>query len=364
MKKRLFALILSLACVTVCITGCGNSSSKVEDKDGNGYADEIYLYNWSEYMTQDVLDAFEEEYGIKVVEMVFESNSEMLAKLLTGSKGEFDIAVPTNFFVEALKVNDLIEPFDEGAITNLDNIYDEYLDLDYDKGNKYTVPYMGTVTMMLGNKKMLGELGVEINNTSDLLNPKLKDNIAIVDDNEAITTISLLATGADPQTQDVEKYKKGKDFLMKLNPNVKSYTQVADGRSMLVRNEVAAAYIYSGDANQVLRENKDLEIVMREDPVSLSIDNFVLVKGSKHKKEAQLFIDFLLRPEIYAQLVEEFQYVCFNEASVQYLSKELAESEACVLSDEMKENLFLIKEKSEEVLTVTTDIITEVKAEK
>ncbi len=363
MKKRLLALAMSLVCAMVGFTGCG-SSDKTQDKDGNGYADEIYIYNWSEYMLPEIVEAFEEEYGIKVVETVFESNDEMLAKLLTGSKGEFDIAVPTHFFVGALLENDLLEPYDEGAITNLDNIYDDYLDLDYDKGNKYSVPYMGTALFGVGNTKKLEGLGVEINQAEDLLDEKLEGNVIVVDDNEAITNLAMMGINKDPSKKAVEDLTAGKEFLLSLNKTLKSYTQVADGRTMLARGEVAFAYIYSGDTIQAMNENEDLAIVMNEEPVSLSMDTFVLLKGSKHKKEAQLFIDFILRPENYAKLEEAFAYVCLNEAAVAELPEELANNPACVLDEDMKSRIFLIDEMSEEMLSKTTEIITDVKAEK
>ena len=80
----------------------------------------------------NLLDQFEAEYGIKVVETTYESNDELLAKLIAGKEGEYDIAVPTNTYIQAFKDNDLLEPFDEGAITNLGNIDDAYLGLVYD----------------------------------------------------------------------------------------------------------------------------------------------------------------------------------------------------------------------------------------
>ena len=88
--KRTFALlaagIFTLGCACT-LSGCGaDGNASSDDKDGNGYADEIYLYNWSEYMTQDILDQFEEEYGIKVIETTYESNDELLAKLIADRK--------------------------------------------------------------------------------------------------------------------------------------------------------------------------------------------------------------------------------------------------------------------------------------
>lgn len=363
MKKRMLAFAMALVFAAAGTAGC-SSSKKSEDADGNGYADEIYLYNWSEYMIPEILEDFEKEYGIKVVETIYESNDEMLAKLLNSSEGEYDIAVPTNYFVKAMLENDLLEEFDKAAITNLDNIYDNYLDLDYDKGNKYTVPYMAMVTVGVGNKKRLQNLGVDIDKAVDLLQPELKDEVIVIDDNEEIMNIALMGSELDPKDKSVGNLKKSKDYLLDLNKNLKAYAQTADGRTMLARGEVAFSYMYSGDAIQAMNENKDLEIVMNEEKLPLSIDTFVLIKGTKHKKEAQLFIDFVLRPENYAKLVEEFYYACINEAAVGKLSKELAQNPACVLDEDMLERSYIVGDKTEEMLAVTSDIVTEVKSAK
>ncbi len=359
----LMAGILFTGCACM-LSGCGSSDSSSEDKDQNGYADEIYLYNWSEYMTQDVLDQFEEEYGIKVVETTYESNDELLAKLIAGKGGEYDIAVPTNTYIQAFKDNDLLEPFDEGAITNLHNIDEAYLDLNYDPDNQYTVPYMGTINVALAYKPLFDELGITVNTAEDLLNPALENNILMFDDVESNITLGLQGSGLNPVTKNIEDLDTAKEFLLQLNPNLKSYSQIADERIAITRGEVALAYIYSGDAVQAMRENEDLEVVMKQEQFPLTIDNLVILKGTKHKKEAQLFIDFLLRPEVSAELLSNFSYVCFNQASVEYLPPEVAESEICVLSDEIKNNLVVIDEKDGDMLDKMVSIMTEVKSAK
>ena len=110
--KKMMAAALA-ATMVFTMTACGNDS---EEKTADGYAKEIYLYNWSEYMSEDVLNKFEEEYGIKVVETTFESNDEMLAKLMAGGGSEYDIAVPSNFYIESMKANDLLEPLDKDVV--------------------------------------------------------------------------------------------------------------------------------------------------------------------------------------------------------------------------------------------------------
>lgn len=313
-------------------------------------------------MSKDVLDEFEQEYGIKVIETTYESNDEMLAKLVAGKKGTYDIAVPTNYFIKVLLESDLLEPYEEGSITNQKNINPSYLNPSYDPGNQYTIPYMGTVTLTVGNQKMLQELGVTINTVSDFLNPKLKNNIVVMDDNETITSLGLEGLSYDPLTDDLAKIKEAKDFMIQLNSNIKAFPTTADGRTMLARGEVAVGHMYGGDIAQAMAENSDLEIIAKEAPISLSIDNFVLLKGSKHKKEAQLFVDFLLRPEISARLTEEYPYLCVNDAAKKNLSEEILSNPACFLPEELLDQIFFIEEQSPEILSLKVDIVTEIKA--
>ncbi len=366
--KKIHALLAVGVLMTGCactLSGCGSSGdNSSDDKDGNGYADEIYLYNWSEYMTQDILDQFEEEYGIKVIETTFESNDELLAKLIAGKEGEYDIAVPTNTYIQAFKDNDLLEPFDEGAITNIGNLDDAYRGLAYDANNEYTIPYMGTLSIMLGNTPMLEELGVSIHTAEDLLNPALENNILLYDDVQGDIMLGLLGTDNDPVTKDLAAVDDAKEYLLQLNPNLKSFSQIADERISITRGEVAAAYIYSGDAVQAVLENDQLAVVMDEEPIPLSIDNFVILKGTKHKKEAQLFIDFLLRPEVSAELAGNFPYVCFNKEAAKLLPEEIVNTGLVVLSDDVKERLFIIDEKDGEMLDKMVTVMTEVKSAK
>ena len=357
MRRGLCVVLALVMMGSFVLSGCGSKEGVTKD----GYADTLYLYNWSEYMSQDVLDLFQEEYGITVVQTTYESNDEMLAKLVAGKQGVYDVVVPTNFFIQALRENDLLEPYDLSTITNLENIDPAYLDPTYDPGNQYTVPYMGTVSLTIGNKKMLGELGVTVNTIEDLMNPLLENNVILMDDNEGIVSLGLIGLDYDPLTQDLAQIAEVKDYMLQMNNNIKAFPSAADGRTMLARGEVAVGNIYGGDAAQAMAENEDLEIVMTEEPISLSIDCLVLLKGSKHKEEAQLFVNFLLRPEISAMITEEYPYVCVNEAAKAVMSEETLNNPACFLPDDLKDNIYFIEEKNAEVLSLMADIVTELK---
>ncbi len=376
MKRKWLRTLAVLGVLVISLTsftGCESKSSPsdgtaaaADDADGNGYADKIYLYNWSEYMTQDVKDAFQKEYGIEVVEVTFESNEEMLAKLITGGSDQYDLAIPTNFFVPAMLANDLLEPYDEGAISNIGNIDSKFLKPSYDPDQKYTVPYFGTASLVVGNKKMLADLGItDLKTYADLLNPALKNNVVLMDDNSGITTFSLQTLGMDPQVKNDETLEKAKQNLLdNINPQIKTWADNATARDMLIRGEAAVGYVYSGIAGQILAENPDTQLYLVDQANSLSMDTIVLLKGSKHKKEAELFVNFLLRPEISAQLTEAFMYVCPNTAAKEYVSKDVLNNKGCFLPDEFYKNYYFINEISDEVAAKNDEIATLVKSAK
>ena len=315
--KKMMAAALA-ATMVFTMTACGNDS---EEKTADGYAKEIYLYNWSEYMSEDVLNKFEEEYGIKVVETTFESNDEMLAKLMAGGGSEYDIAVPSNFYIESMKANDLLEPLDKDVITN----YDTYRTMQCDPDGEYCVPYMGTSCVWIANKKMLDDYGIEIHKMDDLKNDNLKNNILLVDDSQAIMSVGLLGCDLDPTSGNLDDIAKAKDYISGLNPYIKAFAASTDTRDSMAKGEVAVALMYSGEALQAMKENPDLEVVMDGEQCSLSMDTMVLLKGSKHKEEAELFLNFILRPDISAELTNEFQFICANKAAAQ----EYSDSELC-----------------------------------
>lgn len=128
--KKIVSLIVCFALALCAFTAC--SGGKEEEKTADGYAKQLYLYNWSEYMSQEVLDLFEQEYGIKVVETTFESNDEMLAKLMAGNNGMYDIAVPSNFYIQAMIENGLVEEIDWNNVPNIENIDPDFRNMEFD----------------------------------------------------------------------------------------------------------------------------------------------------------------------------------------------------------------------------------------
>ncbi|MDX1438231.1 MAG: extracellular solute-binding protein, partial [Anaerolineales bacterium] len=137
--KKLAILIALLTFTILIMTACSTSGGEQE------LAEELHVYNWSEYIDPEVYTAFEEEFGVKVIEDTFSSNEELLAKIQAGAAG-FDLIVPSDYMVEIMIEEGLLTEINKDNIPNLSNLSDLFSDPPYDPGLVYCVPYQWGTT--------------------------------------------------------------------------------------------------------------------------------------------------------------------------------------------------------------------------
>lgn len=311
MKRRMTALLVIATLCMMIFAGCSKQDS----------GEKLYLYNWTEYIPQDVYDAFEEETGIKVIESTFSSNEEMLAKLTAGGSDQYDMVMASSYVVEAMVEQKLIQPIHKENLENMKNISETALNQDFDPENQYTIPFMSTITLIAVNKEKCKELGVEIRTFDDLLNPALENNIVAVDDVREIVGIALKAQGQDSNSQDQAIIEATLPWLLKLQPNIKAYDSDSP-KTLLAANDVAVGIVYNTDAGMAIKENPDIDVVFTEEPCQISMDNFVITADAKNVESAEKFIDFIHRPEIYKMILDEFPSVCLNDAALEIMDEE------------------------------------------
>lgn len=329
MKKLLQKMVTVLIVASMgvgLLAGCGSSAA---DKENT-----LYIYNWSEYIPQEVYDMFEEETGIHVQEATFSSNEEMLAKLVAGGTGEYDIIVASNYVIPAMVEQGLIQPLDVSAMENFKNLKPEVVGMDFDPENTYSVPYMATITLVAINTEKCKQLGVEIKGLNDLLNPALKNNIVVPDDSREVVNVALKALGLDPDSTDEDVINQASDWLKQLAPNVKLYDSDTPYVA-LATNEVAAGLVYNMDAAKAMALNENIKIVDVAEGNEIAYDNFVITADSTKKDKAQMFIDFIMRPEIYKICLEEYPCVSMNQAVTELMSDEFLNNPASNVSAEV-----------------------------
>ncbi len=313
-NKRFIAIIL---CSIMCVVFIGGGAfSKLNSK--NAAKAELNIFNWSEYLPQSVIDKFEENYNIKVNYNTFSSNEEMLAKIMAGGS-QFDLVVASDYMVEVLIKQNLIQPINKDNIPNLKTIDKDVLNLPFDEGNKYSVPYMwGDACIAVDTSKV----DFPIKSYSDLWNPKLKNSIVVLDDQRVIIGMALKKLGYSINETDPSALYKAKEELIKLRPNIKAYDSDSP-KTLLVNGEAKVGFVWGAEASLAKRENKNITAVVPTEGIILQQDNFTIPKSAKNAKAAEQFINFILEPEISAEISKEFPYANPNTAAYPYMNQDI-----------------------------------------
>lgn len=299
-------------------------------KASSGPKQVLNVFNWSEYLPQSVIDKFEETYNIKVNYSTFSSNEEMLAKLMAGG-GEYDIAVASDFMVEILKKQNLIKEINKDNIPNIKNMGKEFLDLPFDKGNKYSVPYMWLAGIIAYDSSKVQEGA--ITSYADLWKPEFKNSLVILDDQRAIIGITLKKLGYSLNETSPEALKKAKEELIKLQANVKAYDSDSP-KTSLINGEAKAIFAWGAEGSLAKRDNPNVKYAMPKEGLFLQQDNFVIPKNAKNVEAAELFMDFIMQPEISAEISAEFPYGNPNVAAHEFIDKEILSDEAVYPKEE------------------------------
>jgi spermidine/putrescine transport system substrate-binding protein len=280
-------------------------------------AEKLNIYCWSEYIPQDVIDDFSKETGIKVSVENYASNEEMLAKLGAGG-GSFDIIQPSEYVVEALVKEKLLRPLDKKAIPNLKNIDPKFLNMSFDPGNKYSVPFMaGTVGIAI-NTELVKD---DIKSFSDVFKPANKGKIVVLDDAREIVSWALLSKGIPVNDVSDKNLEKAKGVLADWIPLIKVYDSDSP-KTALLNGDVAIGVVWGGEGAILLNENKKFRWVIPAEGTHLFIDSLAIPKTAKNFANAEKFMNYILQPEVSKKISEAFPYLNPNMEAVKLLTEE------------------------------------------
>lgn len=317
MKKRycsIMAVMAVAALSAVTVNGCGKSADKA------GSAGEVYVYNWGEYIDEDVKAEFEEETGIKVIYDMFETNEEMYPVIEAGGV-KYDAVCPSDYMIQKMIENQMLAEINFDNIPNIKEIDPKYMDMSksFDPDNKYSVPYCWGTVGILYNKTMVDE---PIDSWSVLWDEKYKDNILMQDSVRDAFGVALKYLGYSLNSTDLDELNEAKDLLTRQKPLVQAYV-IDQVRDKMIGNEAAIGVIYSGEAIYTQQENPNLEYVIPKEGSNLWIDSWVIPKNAEHKENAEQFINFLCRPDI---ALMNFEYITYSTPNT--AARELIEDES------------------------------------
>lgn len=331
MKQLMQLILISLAVAVLLLF----SAKFIDPPPKSGKGNILYVYNWGEYIDPALLKKFEKEYGIRVILETFDSNESMLAKIKNGGT-HYDIAVPSEYAIQKMKEEKLLIPIDHKKLPNLKNINPDFMNLDFDKGNKYSIPYFwGTVGILYNPDKTKG---IDFSRWDSLWDPRLKNNVLIVDGAREALGFSLNSMGESLNETNPQILDKAEQKLEKLGPNVKGV--VGDEiNTMMVQKEADVAVVWSGMGADIMTENENLDFIVPKEGSNLWFDNMVIPKTAQNVDGAHKFINFLLDAKIGKQNTEWVGYATPNTESYKLLDKETREDERFYPSKAVQEKL-------------------------
>jgi len=305
MKK--IALVMALL-VVLTLCACSGGAQK---------ATTLYILNWGDYIDEELLTQFEDETGIKVNYTSMATNEEMMVKLQEPDC-IYDVCFPSDYIIEKLVAQDLLHELNKDNIPNIKNIDERFMDLSFDPGNKYSVPYMWGTVGILYNTTMVSD---PVDSWDILWNEKYSGQILMYDSIRDTMGVALLKLGRSINTRDEQDIKDAEDALIAQKPLVLAY--LGDSiKDRMISGGGALAIVYSGDAIWCIDENPDLAYTVPETGTNLWFDNIIVPKTSKHTAEAEAFINFLCDAEVAAQNAEYIGYSTPNAPALEIMGKD------------------------------------------
>ena len=317
---------LAVLAASVSVTGCGSSKSSA-DKDN-----ELYVYNWGEYIDESVISQFEEETGIKVIYDMFETNEEMYPIIEAGAIS-YDAVCPSDYMIQKMVQNDLLAELNFDNIPNIKEIDPLYLQMAstaFDPENKYAVPYTWGDLGILYNDKRLEELGIDPpTKWSDLWDERLSGELLMQDSIRSAFMTGLKKNGYSLNSTNPDEINKAKQDLIDQKPLVQAYV-VDQVRDKMIGGEAAVGIIYSGEMLYIQGEDgtDNLEYVIPEEGTDLFIDCWVIPKNAKNKENAEKWINFLCRPDIAKKNFEYITYSTPNKGAFELLDEDMQNNKA------------------------------------
>jgi spermidine/putrescine-binding protein len=304
--------------------------------------DELYIYNWADYIAEDTIAKFQDQTGVKVTYDFFDSAETQGAKIATGNSG-YDVTFPTSSYLKGYIERNLILPLDLSLIPNKVNLAAEWQDPAYDPGNQHSMPYMWWTTGVAYDTAKIAE---QLTSWAALWDERWTGKMAMLDDVRETFGAALIRLGYSANTISDAELDEALALLEKQKPLLRTYT--TDDIGVLSSGNVWVSHAWGADVYQVQEERDTVAYYIPEEGGIRGSDTMVLLAGAKHPIAAHAFIDFMLDAEISAANTNYIGYMGPNEAAKQYI-------DPAILADPTVNPTQAAVEKLQEILDLGAD---------
>lgn len=310
-----FQAILQLLLTAVLLAACGAAAEPAPAAQ----AEPLVITTWAGYMPQAVLDAFEQEYEIPVQFLAYADQDEAMARMQGGER--FDVVVLGDTYIPTAVAQGLLAELEFANIPNFRNLGPSFRDLAYDPENRYSIMIQWGTTGLVVRSDRVAQ---PVTSWADLWNPAYAGRVGVWPCQEELIGIALKSLGYPVSSEDPEQLQAAEEKLLQLRKNVFLLDpNLPTGASYLQDDQTVMIYGWSYDTMQAQKELGEIAYVLPAEGAILWTDSVTIPAKSARKQDAELFINFLLRPEVSAQLVNELWIPTPNEAARSWIEPEI-----------------------------------------
>jgi spermidine/putrescine-binding protein len=314
MKNNLWKLLAVFVLASMLLVACGGGAADVDEGaekvTASGFvcpepetqmevtSQELNLFVWTEYIPTEWKECFELVYGVSINHDEYSSNEEMYAKLSAGGS-TYDLTLPTDYIIGLMIRQGMLEELDHSKLP-MANYDPNYLDLSFDPGNVYTVPYMAGNDAIIYNSETVS---VPPESFADLWNPEYAGRLVMLDDSRVIIGMALLTLGYDVNTTDPAQLEEAKNKLAELVPGVKLFDSDSP-KTALIAGDVDLGVTWTGEAFTAQQENPAFQYVYPTEGAFLWQDNWVMPTGAPHPDAAYAWISYTSQGSLFLYPLE------------------------------------------------------------
>jgi spermidine/putrescine transport system substrate-binding protein len=281
---------------------------------------ELHIWNYAEYMGEDVVPSFEKKYNVKVTSDFFDTYEGMYAKVTAGQTG-FDITFPASTDVPGLVTINKILPLDLSLIPNRVNLAKEWVNPGYDPGNAHSMPYMWWTTGVAYDTDKIKETPTS---WKALWDERWGGHIAMLDDQREAFAAALIQLGYSANTVDDGQLDEALALLKQQHPLVRLYS--VEDQQYMASGDIWIGHAWGSDIYTVQQTKSSVQFYIPEEGSIRGSDAAVILDGAKHPIAANLFINHLLDAKVSAENSNYIGYMGPNEAAKQYINKDLLDT--------------------------------------
>jgi spermidine/putrescine transport system substrate-binding protein len=318
---------------------------------------ELQLYNWGNYTSPELLAKFEAETGIKVTVTDYDSNDTALAKVEAGGHG-FDLVVPSANYVSIWVEKGLVTELDLSKLPNHKNIAAEWMNVDYDPGRKYSIPWQWGTTGMAVNQSVYSG---DVNTSAIFLDPppELVGKVNVTPEMSDVLALATMYMGGEICSEDAELMKKVRDKLLEAKPKWQSMDYGMTEK--MAANDVMASLYWNGAIFRARLENPDVKYGYPKEGFILWMDQVMLLQDAQNVEEAYKFLDFIAIPENAAMISAFARYANGIAGSEEFMPADMKDAPEIVIPPELADKGVFSKTctgKAQEYITaIWTDLL-------